>query len=186
MSDAAGSAGVAGKESTPERAGGAGPAVRVGLGIDAHGFAPDRPLILAGVRFSDTNGLAGHSDADVVAHAVMDAVLGAAGMEDIGALFPESDAVYAGVSSIELLRRVALRLSEAGWSVVNVDAVIVCEEPRVAPHRSAMRECLASALGLGVEDVNLRGTTTEGLGFTGRREGIAAQAVALLQRTRAK
>jgi 2-C-methyl-D-erythritol 2,4-cyclodiphosphate synthase len=128
------------------------------------------------------NGLAGHSDADVLTHAVMDALLGAAGLEDIGHYFPDSDTVFAGADSLKLLREVGRLVSEAGWTVANIDAVVVCEEPRIAPHRTAMRSALAEALGISAGLVGLRGTTTEGMGFAGRGEGILAQAVALLTR----
>lgn len=158
------------------------PDLRVGLGFDAHRFAPTRALILGGVRFRDHDGLEGHSDADVLAHAIMDAVLGAAGLEDIGHHFPDSDPAYAGADSLELLTSVAILIRSAGWEVINVDAVVICEEPRLAPQRQAMRDRLAQAMGIEPDRVGVRGTTTEGLGFTGRREGIAAQAVALLER----
>ena len=157
-------------------------ALRVGLGYDAHRFVSDRPLVLGGVRLRETDGLEGHSDADVLVHAVMDALLGAAGMEDIGHYFPDSDPVYAGADSIKLLEAVAGLLREEGWSVCNVDVVVICEEPRIAPHRAAMKERLAAAMGIDADQVGIRGTTTEGMGFTGRREGIAAQAVALVER----
>lgn len=155
--------------------------LRVGLGVDAHRFAPDRALVLGGVRVREHDGLLGHSDADVLTHAVMDALLGAAGMGDIGELFPDSDPAYEGADSVQLLGFVARLLRRRGWQTVNVDAVVICEEPRIAPQRQAMRERLAGAMDIGVDRVTLRGTTTEGMGFTGRREGIAAQAVALLQ-----
>jgi len=157
--------------------------LRVGLGVDAHRFAAGRPLVLGGVRLREHDGLSGHSDADVLTHAVMDALLGAAGLEDIGHHFPDTDPSYAGADSVHLLERVTLLLAERGWRPVNVDAVVICEEPRIAPHRKEMRRKLAEAMGLAEEQVNLRGTTTEAMGFTGRREGIAAQAVALLKRT---
>jgi len=156
--------------------------LRVGMGFDAHRFAPDRPLVLGGLRLRERDGLLGHSDADVLVHAVMDALLGAAGLDDIGALFPDTDPDLAGADSLELLASVAGRLEEQGWALVDVDAVVVCEEPRIAPHRAAMRRRLAGALGVSEERVSLRGTTTEGMGFTGRGEGIAAQAVALIER----
>ncbi len=156
--------------------------LRIGLGLDAHRFAADRPLVLGGVRIRETDGLMGHSDADVLTHAVMDAFLGAAGLEDIGSLFPDGDPAFAGADSMELLGRVVQLIRERGWQPVNVDAVVVCEEPRVAPHREAVRSRLAERLGLSVEEVGVRGTTTEGMGFTGRGEGIAAQAVALIER----
>jgi 2-C-methyl-D-erythritol 2,4-cyclodiphosphate synthase len=156
--------------------------LRVGLGFDAHRFASERPLVLGGVRLRERDGLQGHSDADVLVHAVMDALLGAAGLEDIGHYFPDTDPVFAGASSLELLVAVADLIREKGWRPVNVDAVVICEEPRVAPHRQAMRARLAAAMGVDTERVGLRGTTTEGMGFTGRGEGIAAQAVALVER----
>ncbi len=158
----------------------AAPRLRVGLGYDAHRFAAERALMLGGVRLRDRDGLAGHSDADVLVHAVMDALLGAAGLEDIGHYFPDSDAAYSGADSIALLAEVGRLLRAQGCEVVNVDAVVICEEPRIAPHRARMRARMAEALGVGVEQVTVRGTTTEGMGFTGRREGIAAQAVALV------
>jgi 2-C-methyl-D-erythritol 2,4-cyclodiphosphate synthase len=157
--------------------------MRVGLGYDAHRFAPDRALVLGGVRLREHDGLLGHSDADVLVHAVMDALLGAAGLEDIGHYFPDTDPSFAGADSMGLLAAVVVLLRDRGWRPVNVDAVVICEEPRIAPHRTLMRERLAGALGLDVEAVGLRGTTTEGMGFTGRGEGIAAQAVALVAQT---
>jgi 2-C-methyl-D-erythritol 2,4-cyclodiphosphate synthase len=156
--------------------------VRVGLGIDAHRFAAHRPLVLAGVRVRDRDGLLGHSDADVVTHAVMDALLGAAGLEDIGHYFPDSDPRFAGADSVVLLGEVVGLLARDGWTVVNVDAVVVCEQPKIAPQRTAMRAALAAALGIGAERVGVRGTTTETMGFTGRGEGILCQAVALIER----
>jgi 2-C-methyl-D-erythritol 2,4-cyclodiphosphate synthase len=156
--------------------------IRIGLGLDAHRFAPERALVLGGVRLRDHDGLEGHSDADVLTHAVMDALLGAAGLEDIGSLFPDGDPAFKGADSVGLLGKVAGLLKGQGWQIVNVDAVVVCEEPRVAPHRQAMRERLAAAMSIEVERVGVRGTTTETMGFTGRREGIAAQAVALVER----
>jgi 2-C-methyl-D-erythritol 2,4-cyclodiphosphate synthase len=134
------------------------------------------------VKFAQDRGLAGHSDADVLVHAIMDSLLGAAGLEDIGHYFPDSDASFAGADSIELLRAVGGLLAAQGWRVANVDAVVVCEQPRIAPQREAMRQRIAAALGVETGQVGVRGTTTEGLGFTGRQEGIAAQAVALLER----
>ena len=156
--------------------------VRVGTGIDAHAFAEGVPLVLGGVRIEHPRGLAGHSDGDVLAHALTDALLGAAGMEDIGALFSSDDDGLAGVDSIELLSEAWRRVREAGWELVNADVVLVGEEPRLAPHRDAMRARLAGALGVEPGRMAVRATTTDGLGFTGRREGLAAQAVALLRR----
>jgi 2-C-methyl-D-erythritol 2,4-cyclodiphosphate synthase len=156
--------------------------LRVGTGIDAHAFAEGVPLVLGGVRIEHPRGLAGHSDGDVLAHALTDAVLGAAGLEDIGALFPSGDPALAAADSLELLREAWRRVREGGWELVNADVVLVGEEPRLAPHRDAMRARLAGALDAEPERVAVRATTTDGLGFTGRREGLAAQAVALLRR----
>ena len=138
--------------------------------------------MLCGVEIDHPRGLAGHSDADVGVHALMDALLGAAGLGDIGDLFPDTDPAYAGISSIELLRRVSARIGEAGWEVVNVDVTLVCERPRLADYRPAMRQGLAGALGLAGDAVSVKATTTEGMGFEGRGEGIAALAVCLLSR----
>jgi 2-C-methyl-D-erythritol 2,4-cyclodiphosphate synthase len=155
---------------------------RVGTGFDAHALEEGVPLVLGGVRIEHPRGLAGHSDGDVLAHALTDAVLGAAGMEDIGALFPSGDPALQGANSVELLARAFARVRDAGWELVNADVVLIGEEPRLAPHRNAMRERLAAALGVEAERVAVRATTTDGLGFTGRGEGLAAQAVALLRR----
>ena len=138
--------------------------------------------MLCGVEIAHPQGLAGHSDADVGAHALMDALLGAAGLGDIGEFFPDTDPAFAGVSSIELLRRVGARLSEGGWLVVNADITLVCERPRLADYRPAMREGLARALGVASDALSVKATTTEGMGFEGRGEGIAAHAVCLLTR----
>ena len=138
--------------------------------------------MLGGVRVAHDRGLAGHSDADVATHAVMDALLGAAGLGDIGALFPDTDPAYAGASSVGLLERVAGVLAEAGWRVGNVDLVIVCEAPRLAAHRAAMAAALAAALGVEPSAVGVKATTTEGMGFTGRGEGVAATAVCLIEK----
>ena len=150
------------------------------MGVDAHAFAEGVPLVLGGVRLEHPRGLAGHSDGDVVAHALIDAVLGAAGLGDIGSLFPSDDEQLRGVDSLELLRDAYGRVQEAGWSLVNADCVVVGEEPRIAPHRDQMRRRLSDAVD-GAE-VNVRATTTDRLGFTGRGEGLAAYAVALLER----
>jgi 2-C-methyl-D-erythritol 2,4-cyclodiphosphate synthase len=155
---------------------------RVGTGFDAHAFEDGVPLVLGGVRIEHPRGLAGHSDGDVLAHALTDAVLGAAGLEDIGALFSSDDRSLAGADSVALLRKAWHRVVEAGWRLVNADVVLIGEEPRVAPHRDAMRARLSDALGVEPDRVAVRATTTDGLGFTGRREGLAAQAVALLER----
>jgi 2-C-methyl-D-erythritol 2,4-cyclodiphosphate synthase len=155
---------------------------RVGTGFDAHALADGVPLVLGGVRLEHPRGLAGHSDGDVLAHALTDALLGAAGLEDLGALFPAGDPALAGADSVELLREAWRLVREQGWELVNADVVLIGEEPRLAPHRDAMRARLAGALGAGADRVAVRATTTDGLGFTGRGEGLAAQAVALLRR----
>src|SRR3954466_5199173 len=157
--------------------------MRVGLGIDVHAFATPgdgRRLVLGGVQIPSDRGLLGHSDADVLAHAVADALLGAAGLEDIGHYFPDTDARYRDADSIDLLREVRTIVGEP-WDVANVDAVVICERPKIRDHREAMRENLAGALRVDVARVGVRGTTTERLGFIGRGEGIAAQAVCLLE-----
>ena len=158
---------------------------RVGLGVDAHAFAaPDagRKLVLGGVEIPSEKGLTGHSDADVLAHAITDALLGAAGLEDLGHYFPDSDQRYRDADSLELLRE-ARSLVGDSWIVANVDAVVICERPKIRDHREAMRKNLASAIGVEPARVSVRGTTTEKLGFPGREEGIAAQAVCLLERS---
>ena len=155
---------------------------RVGIGFDAHAFAPDVPLVLGGVEIAFPHGLAGHSDGDVITHALIDAVLGAAGLEDIGAMFASGDPRWRGVSSLDLLTRAYAPVRELGWELGNADCVLVGEEPRIGPHRSLRRERLAIALNVDELRVAVRATTTDGLGFTGRREGLAAYAVALLNR----
>jgi len=147
--------------------------------VDAHAFADGVPLVLGGVAFDHPRGLAGHSDGDVLAHALVDAVLGAAGLGDIGTLFPPGDERFRGADSIELLREAYRRVEETGWRLVNADCVLVGEEPRIAARRDEMRARLSAAVG--GADVNVRATTTDRLGFTGRGEGLAAQAVALLE-----
>jgi 2-C-methyl-D-erythritol 2,4-cyclodiphosphate synthase len=154
--------------------------LRVGLGVDAHAFADGVPLVLGGVAFDHPRGLAGHSDGDVIAHALVDAVLGAAGLGDIGSLFPPGDERFRGADSVELLREAYRLVEEAGWRLVNADCVLVGEEPRIVARRGEMRARLSDAVGGG--EVNVRATTTDRLGFTGRGEGLAAQAVALLER----
>ncbi len=159
---------------------------RVGLGVDAHAFAaPDagRKLVLGGVEIPFSKSLTGHSDADVLAHAVTDALLGAAGLEDLGHYFPDTDERYRDADSVELLRE-ARSLVGDSWAVANVDAVVICERPKIRDHREAMRKNLADALGVELARVSVRGTTTEKLGFPGREEGIAAQAVCLLESRR--
>jgi 2-C-methyl-D-erythritol 2,4-cyclodiphosphate synthase len=153
---------------------------RVGIGVDAHALAEGVPLVLGGVALDHPRGLAGHSDGDVLAHALTDALLGAAGLGDIGALFPSDDERFRGADSIELLREAYGHVRDAGWALVNADCVLVGQEPKIALHREQMRARLSEAVGGGA--VNVRATTTDHLGFTGRGEGLAAQAVALLER----
>jgi 2-C-methyl-D-erythritol 2,4-cyclodiphosphate synthase len=155
---------------------------RVGTGFDVHAFEEGVPLVLGGVRIEHPHGLAGHSDGDVLAHALTDALLGAAGLEDIGALFPSGDPALAGADSLDLLRTAWEQVRSRGWRLANADVVLIGEEPRLAPHRDEMRRRLADALDVAPELVSVRATTTDGLGFTGRGEGLAAQAVALLER----
>jgi len=155
--------------------------LRIGLGVDAHAFGDGVPLVLGGVAIDHPRGLVGHSDGDVVAHALTDALLGAAGLADIGALFPSDDERYRDADSLVLLADAHRRVTDAGWALASADCVLIGQEPRIGPHREAMRDRLAGALGVGRERVNVRATTTDGLGFTGRREGLAAQAVALLR-----
>ena len=153
---------------------------RVGIGVDAHAFDLASPLVLGGVTLNHPRGLAGHSDGDVLAHALIDALLGAAGLGDIGSLFPSGEERFRGASSLDLLREAYSQVRAAGWRLVNADCVLVGEEPKIAPYREEMRRRLGDALGDG--EVNVRATTTDHLGFTGRGEGLAAHAVALLER----
>ncbi len=155
--------------------------MRTGIGYDVHRLAPERELILGGVHIEYELGLLGHSDADVLCHAVMDALLGAAGLPDIGRLFPDSDPAYAGADSLKLLAQVAERVQAAGFSIGNVDGVIVAQRPKLAPYIDRMRENIARVLGVGAGAVGVKATTTEGLGFAGAGEGIAAYAVVLLE-----
>lgn len=157
--------------------------LRIGLGVDAHAFASDVPLVLGGVTIERSAGLAGHSDGDVIAHALTDALLGAAGLADIGALFPSSDELWRGADSLELLREAYVQVRAARYELVNADCVLIGQAPTIASHRDEMRLRLAAALDVAIERVNVRATTTDRLGFTGRKEGLAAQAVALLERT---
>jgi 2-C-methyl-D-erythritol 2,4-cyclodiphosphate synthase len=156
--------------------------IRVGLGCDVHALVPGRRLKLGGVEIESTHGLLGHSDADVLLHAITDAILGAAGLGDIGRRFPDADARYRGADSLELLRVAAEEVRAAGWTVANVDAVVIAERPKIAPHVQAMQRRIAPVLGVAESAIGIKGKTTEHLGFTGRGEGIAAQAVALLGR----
>jgi 2-C-methyl-D-erythritol 2,4-cyclodiphosphate synthase len=154
--------------------------LRVGIGVDAHAFEEGAPLVLGGVAIAHPRGLAGHSDGDVLAHALIDALLGASGLGDIGSLFPSGDERFRGANSLELLQEAYGRVRAEGWTLVNADCVLVGEEPRIAPHREEMRRRLSEAVEGG--EVNVRATTTDRLGFTGRGEGLAAHAVALLER----
>ena len=155
--------------------------MRIGHGYDVHRLVEGRKLILGGVDIPFEKGLLGHSDADVLTHAVMDALLGAAALGDIGKLFPDSDPAYEGADSLVLLRRVAQVLDENGYTVGNVDATVLAQRPKLAPHIPAMREKLAAAMGVDPGRVSVKATTEEGLGFTGTGEGIAAHAVALIE-----
>jgi len=156
--------------------------MRIGSGYDVHAFVEGRPLVLGGVEVPFDRGLAGHSDADVLTHALIDALLSAMRLGDIGAHFPDTDPAYAGADSIDLLGRVGRLMAEEGWRLVDADTVLVLERPRISPYRERMRERLAGALGMPVECVGVKATTTEGLGLTGREEGVAAHAVVLIDR----
>ncbi len=158
---------------------------RVGMGYDAHRFAPEeagRPLMLAGVRIPHEQGLAGHSDADVVLHALVDALLGAAALGDIGAYFPSSDERWRGAPSATFIAATLVALEGEGWQVVNVDATIVTERPRLSPHVAQMRESVAALLGISLDRVSVKSKTSDGMGFTGRAEGVACYVVALIAR----
>ena len=155
---------------------------RIGHGYDVHRLVEGRDLILGGVNIPWKLGLLGHSDADVLAHAIMDAILGAAAMGDIGMLFPDNDASYKGADSLELLREVMRRVREAGYEVVNIDATILAQAPKLSPHKLQMRENLAAAAGLDVSQVSVKATTEEGLGWTGSSEGMAVHALAFLMK----
>lgn len=156
--------------------------MRIGLGYDVHALAPGRRLILGGVEIEHQLGLVGHSDADVVAHALMDALLGALREGDIGRLFPDTDPAFEGADSLELLTHVAELVRNKGFRLVDADCVVVMERPKISPYREQMRENLARAMGVDTSSVGLKATTTEKLGFEGRGEGVAAQAVVLLER----
>jgi len=156
--------------------------LRIGLGYDVHAFADGRRLVLGGVEIPSDRGLLGHSDADVLVHALMDALLGALREGDIGKHFPDSDPAYEGASSIALLERIATITRTRGWRLLDADTVLVMESPKVAPYREEMRDRIAAALGVDRDCVGVKATTTEGLGLTGRREGAAAHAVVLLER----
>ena len=156
--------------------------MRVGMGYDVHKLTEGRKLILGGVGIPYEKGLLGHSDADVLVHAVMDALLGAAALGDIGQHFPDTDPRYEGISSIELLKKVGELLEEKGYVVENIDATIIAQKPKMAPHIPTMRENIAEALGIKISQLNIKATTEEGLGFTGQGEGISSQAICSLYR----
>lgn len=156
--------------------------MRIGTGFDVHAFGEGDSVVLGGVRIPHTRGLIAHSDGDVLIHALCDALLGALALGDIGKHFPPGDPRWKGVDSRELLRAVVAMLCERGWRVVNVDSVVMCERPKLLPHIEAMRACLAADMAVSADVVSVKATTTEKLGFTGREEGIAAQAVVLLER----
>jgi 2-C-methyl-D-erythritol 2,4-cyclodiphosphate synthase len=156
--------------------------IRVGQGFDVHAFAENRKLIIGGVEIPYDKGLLGHSDADVLLHAICDALLGAASLGDIGKHFPDTDAQYKNIDSRELLRDVMARIKSLGWQVGNIDATLIAQVPKMAPHIPTMMQNIATDLGIKLDQVNVKATTTEKLGFTGRGEGIAAQAVCLLTR----
>lgn len=155
--------------------------MRIGHGYDVHKFAKDRKLILGGVEIPFEMGLLGHSDADVLLHAVSDALLGAAALGDIGLLFPDTDPQYEGADSIQLLRQVCRKVREAGFEIENVDATVLAQQPKLRPYIDDMRAMISAALGIDIDCVSVKATTEEGLGFTGRKEGIAAHAVCLLR-----
>lgn len=156
--------------------------IRIGHGFDVHAFAEGRKLIIGGVDIPHDRGLLGHSDADVLLHAICDALLGAAALGDIGKHFPDSDPRYKGIDSRKLLRHVVELLDGRGWKVGNVDATIIAQAPKMAPHIATMREHIAEEIGIAADQVNVKATTTERLGFTGREEGIAAEAVCLIEK----
>lgn len=155
---------------------------RIGLGYDAHKFTSGRPLRLGGVEIPYERGLAGHSDADVLLHAICDALLGAAAMGDIGQLFPPSDPAYKDIDSRHLLYNVGQRLQSAGWRIINIDAVVIAQQPRLSPYYPIMREEISQVLGISPDQISIKATTPEGMGALGREEGIAAYAVALVER----
>ena len=155
--------------------------IRIGHGYDVHPLVVGRDLILGGVKIPHSKGLHGHSDADVLIHAICDACLGAAGLGDIGRHFPDADAQYKNIDSRKLLRKVKEAIAERGWKIANVDSTIVAQAPRIAPHLSLMIQNIATDLGIAPDSVNIKATTTEKLGFAGREEGIAAHAVVLLE-----
>lgn len=156
--------------------------MRIGMGYDVHRLVPDRKLIIGGVLIPHDLGLLGHSDADVLLHAIMDSLLGAAALGDIGKHFPDTDEKYKGISSLKLLEHVGKLINETDYKICNIDATIIAERPKMAPYISQMRENIANALNISVSDINVKATTEEGLGFTGEKKGISAQSICLLKR----
>ena len=156
--------------------------MRIGMGYDVHRLVPDRKLIIGGVLIPHDLGLLGHSDADVLLHAIMDSLLGAAALGDIGKHFPDTDEKYKGISSLKLLEHVGKLINETDYKICNIDATIIAERPKMAPYISQMRENIAKALNISVSDINVKATTEEGLGFTGEKKGISAQSICLLKR----
>ena len=156
--------------------------IRIGQGYDVHRLVTERKLILGGVNVPHTHGLDGHSDADVLVHAIMDALLGAAALGDIGKMFPDTDEKWRGADSLKLASAVAARLRENGYEIINVDSTVIAQRPKLAPHIDTMRKNIANALGVDVSAVSVKATTEERLGFTGREEGIAAMAAALIEK----
>ena len=155
--------------------------MRVGLGYDVHAFQAGRKLILGGVKIDHAMGLSGHSDADVLVHAVMDAILGACGLGDIGIHFPDTDMKYKDISSLTLLDEVRKKMEQKGFSIINIDSILIMENPKVSPYIGDMKKNIAATLKMDEADINIKATTTEGLGFCGREEGIAAQCIVLLE-----
>lgn len=154
--------------------------MRIGMGYDVHRLVPERKLILGGVTIDHDLGLLGHSDADVLLHAIMDSLLGAAALGDIGKHFPDTDEKYKGISSLELLKHVANLISKNGYSIENIDATIIAQKPKMAPYILKMRENIALTLNISIDQINVKATTEEGLGFTGEEKGISAQSICLL------
>ena len=154
--------------------------MRIGMGYDVHRLVPDRKLIIGGVLIPHDLGLLGHSDADVLLHAIMDSLLGAAALGDIGKHFPDTDEKYKGISSLKLLEHVGKLIEETNYKICNIDATIIAERPKMAPYITQMRENIANALNISVSDINVKATTEEGLGFTGEKKGISAQSICLL------
>ena len=155
--------------------------MRIGMGYDVHKLVPNRDLILGGVKIPHELGLLGHSDADVLLHSIMDALLGAAALGDLGKHFPDTDPAYKGADSVKLLEHVGRLIREAGYSIENIDATIIAQRPKMRPHIDTMRRNIKEALGIELDQINVKATTEEGLGFTGSEEGISAQAICLLQ-----